>query len=99
MPIRVPGGDRLDVVTSNAPGGGAVVGGLLKVMGMLGCNATTMTQNYCRDDDPQFYGQYVEAMKFAFAQRSHLGDNADPDQAAAVNEVLLILFSNAGSRM
>ena len=68
----------MKIYTSPPPGSGAVVGAILKIM-KNACNKTS---------EELFQHRFNEASKFAFAQRSKLGDWMDPEINATVHETI-----------
>ena len=76
---------NLTLYTTPPPGSGAVVGGTLRILDQF---------NHDPEDEAMTIYRYVEATKFAFAQRSKLGDWMDPDINQAVNETVKYIQSN-----
>ena len=77
-PLDFDLGNGMKLYTSPPPGSGAVVGGILKIMKDSTSNIT----------EELIQHRFVEASKFAFAQRSKLGDWDDPEVQAEVNEAI-----------
>ena len=65
--------------TPTPPSSGAIVGGTLQILDHFKPNL---------DEEPMAIYRYIEATKFAFAQRSKFGDWQDPDINQSVNETV-----------
>ena len=73
----------LNLYTTTPPGSGAVVGGILRIL-----------DQFNHDSEPMAIYRFVEATKFAFAQRSKLGDWMDSDINQSVNETVQYIQSS-----
>ena len=71
-------GNGMRLFTTPPPGSGAIVGAILKIMKDFKRNTT----------EELFQHRFIEASKFAFAQRSKLGDWDDPEIQKAVQETV-----------
>ena len=71
-------GNGMRLFTTPPPGSGAIVGAILKIMKDFKRNTT----------EELFQHRFIEASKFAFAQRSKLGDWDDPEIQEAVQETV-----------
>ena len=74
------------LVTTSPPGSGSIVGGILRLL-------TKFSRMEDFKDKSLNYHRFVEASKFAFAQRSKLGDWSDAEIADGVNATINYLQS------
>ena len=77
-PLEFDLGNGMRVFTSPPPGSGAIMGAILKIMKDFKSNST----------EELFQHRFIEASKFAFAQRSKLGDWDDPEIQEVVQETV-----------
>ena len=84
-PLKFELKNGLTLHTVTPPGSGAIVGGILKLMDSFNISKNTEFQNTY---------QFIEASKFAFAQRSKLGDWNDPEILDSVKDTIKNIQSN-----
>ncbi len=81
--INLSGG--LTLFSSPPPGSGSILGAILKVMDLYNLNENSR-------HDPLTFHRFVEACKFAYAQRSKIGDWTNPELRKSIQQVYPLLF-------
>ena len=83
-PLKLKISDKLSVIAPTPPSSGAIVAGILKIMKEF--NATDVNEEIIMQ-------RFIEAMKFAYAQRSKLGDWHDPKVEQSVRDTVKYIQS------
>jgi len=78
---------EVDVYSVPPPGSGAILGYILNILDLYNIQP--------QDENPLMYHRIIEAMKWAYAQRTKLGDPSDPEITDIVNQLVANLTSEA----
>ena len=85
-PVSIDLGNGLQMHSTKPPGSGAILGFILNILQNYNFSPG---KNLLQDRDQQalLYHRVVEAFKWAYGQRSNLGDPGDSDITETINQV------------